>query len=424
MKNSVFATTLALGVLASSAFAADLSIKGNVSETVEGSNNYFLLPAPAGATLKSTTAGVLDIMAQTPTTSYLLDANYSYYKYLGPGAADAGALTWGTPAGARFTINHISELDRYTLAASWSRADATQTQLTQSGVATLRGSTDNYSINGGVTHDLGRNDSIGWTAKASTVSFTDPTATPYVDFTSAINWNHTLSATTTLNNSVSFDWFSQDNAAKSQRLFWSIMTGLQSQLSPRLNVSANVGVDFVNSYQNGVVQSSNPNGGFQPQVGAGTGWVGNIGLTYKLMRDTNISLTAAEAIIPVLNGALQQSESIGLSLHHDINRLSNLTFSTQYSLASSPAQIGQTSTASDFFLASVNYGYQLTRELRANLSYTYRDNVTVAKSSTILFSLSRDLTLLGSPAAINKAEQERALLRSKQNVGLVFPGFH
>ena len=91
MKTSVFMTSLCLGVFASSAFAADVSIKGNVSETVDASNNYFLTNTPSGSTVRSLTAGTLDILAQTPTTRYLLDSHYSYYKYFGPGAADQTA---------------------------------------------------------------------------------------------------------------------------------------------------------------------------------------------------------------------------------------------------------------------------------------------------------------------------------------------
>jgi hypothetical protein len=428
VKTSVFMTSLCLGVLASGAFAADVSIKGNVSETVDGSNNYFLSNMPSGYTIRDLSAINLDVMARTPTTSYLLDTNYSYYKYFGPGAADAGGLTSGTPASATFTINHTTELEKYNIAASWSRSDATQTQLTQSGTATAHGSINTYGVNGGVTRDLGRNDSISWTANASTVSFTDPTQTPYVDFTTMVSWNHNLSATTTLNNSVSFDWFSQDDPAKSQRLFWSVMTGLQSQLSSRLTFNGNVGVDFANSYQNGVAQSPIPPippgvAPFQPQVGAGHGWVGNIGLTYQLLKNTSVSLTAAQAIIPTFTGQLQQSESIGMSLSHTINQFASLSFFTSYAQASSPGQIGQASTASDFFSASVNFGYQLTRDWRTNLSYTYRDNVDVATSSTILFALSHDFTVLGNPAAINQAEQERAKARARQSIGQVFPTF-
>src|ERR1019366_3195567 len=157
-------TSLCLGVVASGAFAADVSIKGNVSETVDASNNYFLTNTPSGSTVRSLTAGTLDILARTPTTQYLLDTNYSYYKYFGPGAADAGGLTWGAPASATFRIDLTTELAKYNIAASWTRVDTASTNLAQSGVSSGQGSTNTFSASGGVTHDLSRNDVISWTA--------------------------------------------------------------------------------------------------------------------------------------------------------------------------------------------------------------------------------------------------------------------
>ena len=53
MKTSVVMTSLCLGVLASGAFAADVSIKGNVSETVEASDNYFLINYAVGSDVKT-----------------------------------------------------------------------------------------------------------------------------------------------------------------------------------------------------------------------------------------------------------------------------------------------------------------------------------------------------------------------------------
>ena len=87
MKTSVFTATLCVGALATSAFAAEFSVKGNVNQTVEGSDNYFLNANPTGSTVKSLTNGTLDFLALTPTTRYLLDTNFSYFKYFGPGAA-------------------------------------------------------------------------------------------------------------------------------------------------------------------------------------------------------------------------------------------------------------------------------------------------------------------------------------------------
>ena len=305
--------------------------------------------------------------------------------------------------------------------------DTATTNLAQSGVASGHGSTNTFSANGGFTRDLGRIDSVSWTANASTVSSTDTTQSPYVDVTTMASWNHNLSQTTTLTNSVSFDWFSEDNTAESQRLFWKIMTGLQSTLSSRLRFTGHVGLAFVNSYQNGGAQPILPSGSFQPQVGTGNGWLGDVALSYDLLKTTTISLTAAHTISPLLTGQLQLSDTAGLTLNHRINNASNLTFSTQFSYL--PATSGSSfasnqSSPSEFFTASVTYGYQLTREWRSSLSYMYRqrnDDTGIARASTITFVLSRDLTLLGNPTAINQAEQERARERAQQSVGQVFP---
>ena len=163
MKTLLIMTSL--GVLASGgALAAEVAIKGNVIETLEASDNYFLVTKPSGATVKSNTAGTLNFFTGTPDTGYFLDTNYSYYKYFGPGAVDAGSTQWGTPANVNFHANHVTELDKFNFAASWSRSDAAVTQLAQTGVANARGSINTYDVNAGVTHDLGRLDTLSWTA--------------------------------------------------------------------------------------------------------------------------------------------------------------------------------------------------------------------------------------------------------------------
>ena len=298
--------SLCLGVLASGAFAADVSIKGNLDETVEASNNYFLSNAPSGYTLKSLSAINLDFLARTPTTRYLLDTNYSYYKYFGPGAEDT-PLTSGTPASAKFSIDHTTELSKYNFAASWDRSDVATTALQQTGTAAGRGSLDTFKIDGGVKRDLTRTDSISWSANATTVSFSDPNQTPYIDFGTTGAWNHRLTANTTLTNSVNFDWLIVDNPANSQRLFWNATTGLQSKLSSRLTFNGSVGAAFVNAYQHGADQSAVPPGvtTFQQKVGATQDWTGNIGLNYQLFNSTKASLTATRSIVPTVFGQLQ-----------------------------------------------------------------------------------------------------------------------
>jgi hypothetical protein len=437
VKKSVFVISLCLGIFASRAFAAEVSIKGNINQRYDTSDNYFLVQSPKGVTVKSTTSGTFNFLAQTSDTSYLLNTNASYFKYLGPGADDAGSLTSGTPASTTFSINHVAtELTAFNFVSSWNRADVATTNLAQTGVATGSGSTNTYMVGGGITHDLSRIDTINWSVNATTTSFTDPGSTPYNDYTSAISWNRTLTPTTNWVNSVSFDWFDQDDPAKSQRLFWKLTTGARSQLSPLLSVYGNVGLVFVNSYQKNPTQLATPvipstSTPFQPIVGAGTGWVGDVGLSYRLLKTTSISFNAANSIIPTLGGALQQSFSFGGALNHEINSLSNVSFTAQFSMTNASSQASQfaatTGGSSEFLSASVNYGYKLTRDWYSSLSYTYlqrNDSTGTVSANMVFVSLSYDFTLMGNPSAINKATEQRARQRARESIGQVFPGIY
>src|SRR5262249_3824914 len=156
---------------------------------------------------------------------------------------------------------------------------------------------------------------------------------------------------------------------------------------------------FVNAYQNGIASAVASSTSFVPQVGTANSFLADIALTYQLLKKTSISLIAAQAVVPLSTGQLQKSDSIALILSHDINSLSNLSFAARFvhipAVSGNSAFTGQTG-ASDFLSASVNYRYQLTREWLTNLSYTYRerdDETGTARSSTVLFTLSRDFTL-------------------------------
>jgi hypothetical protein len=306
---------------------------------------------------------------------------------------------------------------------SWDRSDVATTALQQTGTAAGRGSIDTFKVVGGVKRDLTRTDSISWSANVTKAVYTDPNQSPYVDYSTNAAWIHRLGPTTSLTNSVNFDWLMVDNVSSSQRLFWNPMTALQSQLSKRLSFNGAVGYAFVNAYDNGVAQPAIPTGAttFQQQTGASSDWVGNALLNYQLLNTTKVSLTATKSIVPTVTGQLELVESIGSTLTHDINHYSSLTFLAQFSHLKTAVIATTGATASDVFTASANYGYKLTREWRTNLSYTYsqrNDQTGLARSSTVLFRLTRDFTLFGKPPeAVQKTPSELAqedLARAQQ----------
>src|SRR6185437_5586211 len=140
--------SLCLGVAASGANAADVSVRGFLSETLEASDNYFLNNNPSGTTFKSLSTANLDVLARTIGTRYLLSSNVSYYNYSGSGAVDTNP-THGTPINETFRIDHTTDLARYFFSTTWNRADLASTQLRESGVVTSGGSTDRFRVVGG-----------------------------------------------------------------------------------------------------------------------------------------------------------------------------------------------------------------------------------------------------------------------------------
>lgn len=440
VKKSVLLSALCVGVLTSNASAYDVSVKANLNQTVEGSDNYFLNNSPTGVTIKPLSAINLDILAQTPTTQYLLDTYWSYFRYFGPGASQT-AVPWGAPAHSTFSIDHTTQLDRYHFDAGWTRADVTQTLLAQVGTAgASHGTVDTFHTTGSYTHDFGRRDTVSWFATAATASSTDPGFTPYVDVTSVVNWNHIFSPLVTWNNSVSFDWFSADDVQSSQRLFWKFMTGVDARLTKRLSFNGHVGMGFVNSWQNNpgavapvVPVASSGIAPFTPLVGAANSLLWDAALSYDLLKTTKLSLTAAQTIFPTITGQLTKSELVGLTISHRINQKDTLTFLTQVTRSTNGTAAGgefgaSTSTQqSEFFTAVLTYDTQLSRYWRGTASYAFRerhDTTGTATSSTILLGLSYDWNIYGNPSPVNVALRERARERAQSTIGYAFPLFH
>ena len=408
---------LSLGVFASSAFGADYAVKGSLSQILQGSNNEFLLNSPAGTTYESLTAGTLNFLARTLDTRVLFDANFSYFDYFGSGASQTSP-TSGTPAAMAFRVDHSTELDRYNFAASWQRSDLATTQLTESGLVTGQGFIDTYQVGGGITHDLSRTDSIGLHVNEGAVRYTQSAQTPYNDLATVLSWNHEIDPRTALTTFASLDWFDADDPANSQRLFWQLVTSLHTQISSRLSLSGSIGASYSNTFQRNSSPTISP-GSFYFQPGIQSGVQAYVGLNYQLFRDTSLSFTAGEGLVPTSYGALQQISTVGMVLAHNIDAFSSVSFAMQF------AHNDIVGNPQDLFSAQIAYAYRLTREWGTNVSYTYRlrnDTTGTADSSTILFALRYDFNVIGNPTAYDEhnAEVERA--RQRQRAVQAFPG--
>ena len=204
-------------------------------------------------------------------------------------------------------------------------------------------------------------------------------------------------------------------------------------------MTGSIGLIFINAYQHGTTPSvvssifdnlpgentPQANNTFQPMIGAANGWLANMNLAYKLFADTRLGFTASHATTPTLFGQLNRVESLATTVDYDINHSSSFSLRAQFSHTRAGASGGAAANASDFFTASANYSYKLTREWNTNLSYTYRQRHSqsgLTRSNDVLFRLVHDFTLFGKPpAATRKTPSELA----EEDIGraqLVFPG--
>lgn len=392
MRTPVYAGLLFLGFAASAAYAAKISITGNVSQTVSGSDNFFLNNHPAGPTYDSITALALHFLARTPVTEYHLDTNISYFTYFGQGASDTNTKT-GAPMGANFNVNHRSDpLTRWNFGTSWQRVDVAGTQLAETGQATVSGFSDTYTARAGVSHDLNARDTVSLQSSASTVSFSAPGQTPYSDVNTTAAWAHRFGPLIRWNNSLYFDYFADQDVGKTKRLFWRATSGLEVRLTPRLSTHGSVGWIFANSYATASGAVGPVSLGLFP-TGAGNSPVWDLGLSYDLTKTTSAAVSVSQAVTPTILGDLQKSTAVQGGITHRVNSRSSVSFTSQYSRLIGAQNAG----TSDLFTAGLSYSYSLTKELRAAASYTFitrHDSTGTARSNTVLLSLSRQFTAL------------------------------
>jgi len=372
------------------AHGAELTVKSLLDETFVASDNYFLSPNPPGPTYISTTSGMLDLVARTPTSNFELRGDLHYRHYWGPGAQNRPDA-W--EPGVKAAFDTTEKLTKYNFAASWYRQEAVIVQLLETGTATVGGYVDTTLIEGGLRHELSPTDTLTWVNHAASVEFTDPTRFPFTDAYTEGGWIHKWNRTTDVTTTVQFERLATDNPEHSQVLFWRLLAGPQTNLSNNLNVKAAFGVALIEIDNPSATLLTTPGSLALATIpGSVTTWLGNLEVTYKLRETDQLSLIAARTVAPTSLGSVQGTESVGLSLRHDLTRLSWV-----YIFGGVTRIVPLVGTPSDLFSASVAFTYRLTPEWRTQLTYRFdqrKDTTSTAQANTFLVSLARDWTVL------------------------------
>jgi hypothetical protein len=380
------ATSTCLVALACPSFAADWSADTSLSQSVEASDNRQLATSPLGGTITSLSTLSLNVTARTPTSRFDFNGDVNYTAYAGPGAANINNAL-GNNLSLRYEEKR--KLFDYYIVGAWNRSDASTVQLQQFGFSTLSGEVNTYSLTGGSRFDLTARDTLIFSASGAYSQFAADSSTTTSNQTSA-TWSHQLSPRTDWNTSVRFNWTSREGGSISETMLWTAMTGLRTDLTPRLSFIGNAGAGVAT----GSGGSAAPIFGsaLDAAGGAASDWLADARLVYS-MKNTQFSIFASKSVSPTTFGEFTSSYIGGFGVRHDINWYSNLDFSGSFS------RISAASTGTyDLYSASVAYSYQLARDWNAQLSYRYAQRLSatqgMAQSNTVLGRITYNYTLL------------------------------
>jgi hypothetical protein len=364
VKRTLLAVSICLGV--TPAFATDWSLNSTLSESVEANDNPFLRALAAGA-FDSYSTIAANAVARTPTSKFTFDGDVNYRKYWGPGAEGAPTESLGGDARLHYETFGKDSSDRNYLDAAWHRQSTAFALLGQLGLVTnTSGFVDTTSLSGGIDRSITNLDTISLSARSTYTSF-DPGGggTPFYDSGATGSWRHRVNSIATLTASSDVEELNFLNTLNTNITILRESAGIDATLSPLLSFSGTAGVAYVQTENGSPALSLTPVAPNASSSGSVAGFITNMTLTYKMFPDTTLSFNGIQSISPSVVGSLIELTSIGANLAYTVNSRETL------SLAASGSSTTSSGTTSDFLSASISYGYLLTREWNAQLSYRY-----------------------------------------------------
>jgi hypothetical protein len=406
VKRTAIAVSMCLSVAPSAAFAVDWSIKSSISESVELNDNQFMRTSPA-ASLGSYSTITANAEARTPTSKLDLNSDATYTKYWGPGT-DGLPLTEFINYGfkGRYEAIEKNTPDKEFVEATWRQQSTSLALLNELGVsAPVTGALDALTVSGGIDRSLSALDTLNLFARTTQTSY-EPSSSgiPFTDTSANGTWRHRLNSIVALTASSEVELLNYSNSFNTQVTILRDKAGVDATLSPLLSFRGSAGPIYLQT-ERGVAT-----GHTLPISGAATSWIGDAALTYKMLKNTTLALTASQSIGPSIVGSLFKTDSLAVNLNHTINASSTLSFS-----ATATRQTSTTTT--DFVTASAAYSYTFTREWTAQLSYRYLHRF--ASTGTVIFDPITGTPTVSGPGP---ASSNSVLLVVSRNFTVLPPG--
>jgi hypothetical protein len=377
VKRTAIAVSMCLGMAPSAAFALDWSLRTTQIETIELNDNQFLRssPAPSVGSYSTITANA---EARTAISRFGIDADGTYRRYWGPGVEGAPSESINYGFKGRYEQYGKNRSDREFIETSWRQQSTSFALLSDLGVVSnARGFLDRLTATGGLDRSVTARDNLSLLATSTRTTYEPSSAgTAFTDTLVRGTWRHSLSRVAALNAFSEAEFLDYENTTNTRVQIYRNQIGGDATLSPVLSLRGNIGAAYLVTEGGASALTS----GATPLNASGSSslvdWIGDAVLTYRMLKNTTLAITASQSVAPSVVGSLLKRDSVVASLSHTINNHSTLSFS-----ASGIRQISTTTT--DYASASVTYGYSFTRDLSAQLTYRYQHRFASSGTSTI-----------------------------------------
>jgi hypothetical protein len=395
VKRTAIALSVCFGAVPSAAYAFDWSIQTTQSESVELNDNQFLRTPPTGGSIGSYSTLTANAEARTYDSKFDLNSDGNYNKYWGPGVDGLPSETLSYGFKAHYELDGKNNFDREFVESSWRQTSTALALLNDLGIATpVSGFLDTLTASGGIDRSVSALDSLSLFATSTRTSF-EPSSggTEFTDTLARGSWRHSYSSLVAFNASSEFELLNFDNATNTSEQIYRNQLGIDATLSPLLSFRGNAGAVYIIT-----------DGGVNPLAGTVTNslassassalldWIGDAALTYKMLKNTTFTLTASQTVAPSVVGSLFKTDIIAAGLSYTINDRSTLSFA-----ATGSRSIATTST--DFASASATYGYSLTQQWNAQLTYRYQHRFASSGGGTTIDPITGTPTVSGTGAA-------------------------
>jgi hypothetical protein len=395
VNRTAIALSVCFGAVPSAAYAFDWSIQTTQSESVELNDNQFLKTPPTGGSIGSYSTLTANAEARTYDSKFDLNSDGTYNKYWGPGVDGLPSETLNYGFKAHYELDGKNNFDREFVESSWRQTSTALALLNDLGIAApVSGFLDTLTASGGIDRSVSALDSLSLFATSTRTSF-EPSSggTEFTDTLARGSWRHSYSSLVAFNASSEFELLNFDNATNTSEQIYRNQLGIDATLSPLLSFRGNAGAVYIIT-----------DGGVNPLAGTVTNslassassalldWIGDAALTYKMLKNTTFTLTASQTVAPSVVGSLFKTDIIAAGLSYTINDRSTLSFA-----ATGSRSIATTST--DFASASATYGYSLTQQWNAQLTYRYQHRFASSGGGTTIDPITGTPTVSGTGAA-------------------------